>query len=131
MENIFLQATRQRLRFDKENTGVNTITTEDLWQLPLAKLDTIAIAINKKIKETSEESFVKAKSTSNTELELKLEILKFIINTKQEEQKAKQDDLAKQQKIAQLKDLLADKHQEKLKGLSAEEIEAELAKLQG
>ena len=121
MENIFLQATRQRLRFDKENTGVNTITTEDLWQLPLAKLDTIAIAINKKIKETSEESFVKAKSTSNTELELKLEILKFIINTKQEEQK----------KIAQLKDLLADKHQEKLKGLSAEEIEAELAKLQG
>jgi hypothetical protein len=69
MDNLFLVASRSKFRF---NTASGTITTEDLWDLPLssgkANLDDIAKALNKQLKDASEEqSFVKPAAAKTTE----------------------------------------------------------------
>lgn len=70
--NNFEKATRLRLRFETSRGNLNV---EDLWRLPLAELDKLAIALNKQLKESSEESFIKAKSKDNKLLELRLILL--------------------------------------------------------
>ena len=70
--NNFEKATRLRLRFETSRGNLNV---EDLWRLPLAELDKLAIALNKQLKESSEESFIKAKSKDNKLLELPFAIV--------------------------------------------------------
>lgn len=127
MENLFLEASRRKLRFE---TNKGQLSTEDLWDLSLTNLDTLAKAVNKKLKEDSEESFITVRSKTNTELNLKLEILVFIIRTKQEEQEAAKNRLAKQAELSTLKELLANKKMQELSNLTSEEIQAQIAALE-
>ena len=125
--NIFEQASRDKVRFD---SGKGSLTTEDLWDLSLNSLDTLAKGVNKQLKAESEESFINPKSTSNKSLELKLEILKHVIAVRMAERDAAKDKAEKAQKIATLKELLKDKQLEQMKGMSTEDIEKQLAALQ-
>lgn len=127
MENLFLEASRRKLRFE---TNKGQLSTEDLWDLSLTNLDTLAKAVNKKLKEDSEESFITVRSKTNTELNLKLEILVFIIRTKQEEQEAAKNRLAKQAELSTLKELLANKKMQELSNLTPEELQAKIAALE-
>jgi len=127
MENLFLEASRRKLRFE---TNKGQLSTEDLWDLSLTNLDTLAKAVNKKLKEDSEESFITVRSKTNTELNLKLEILVFIIRTKQEEQEAAKNRLAKQAELSTLKELLVNKKMQELSNLTSEEIQAKIAALE-
>ncbi len=125
--NIFEKASKSKLRFE---TSKGHLTTEDLWDLSLQSLDGLAKSVNKKLKEDSEESFISAKSTSNTELELKMEIIKRVIEVKLSEKEAA---LKRSEKSAQkrfLEDLLEKKKTEKLEGLSVEEIQEQLKSLE-
>ena len=77
-ENIFEIATREKIRFE---TSRGEIGVEELWDVPLTSknqfdLDNIAKAVNKKIKDQEEESFVKVKSAESNTLKLKLEVVK-------------------------------------------------------
>jgi len=126
-EMLFINASKTKMRFD---TNKGSLPVEELWSFSLNSLDDIAIAVNKKIKDSANESFISKKTNANTELEAKLEILKFIIATKQEEAAIKANDIAKKQEISMLKELLAEKHTEGLKQLSSDEILARLAKLE-
>ena len=70
---LFEKANKLKVRFE---TNKGNVTTEDLWDMPLVSttgfsLDAIAISLNRKLKETEEESFVAKRSKSNTLLELK------------------------------------------------------------
>ena len=76
---MFEKASKQKLRY-KVTSG--TISTEDLWDLDLDSLDLLAKTLNKAIKDSEEESFIKSKSTANTTLELKFEIVKHVIEVK-------------------------------------------------
>lgn len=127
MENLFLEASRRKLRFE---TNKGQLSTEDLWDLNLVSLDSLAKAVNKKLKEDQEESFITVRSKSNTELNLKLEILVFIIRTKQEEQEVAKNRLAKQAELSTLKELLANKKMQELSNLTSEEIQAQIAALE-
>ena len=116
--NNFEKATRLRLRFETSRGNLNV---EDLWRLPLAELDKLAIALNKQLKESSEESFIKAKSKDNKLLELRFDIVKHIIETllsEDEEQKKAADKRAKRE---QLLELIAKKKNQELEGKSLEE----------
>lgn len=121
--NIFEKATRIRLRFE---TSRGTLNTEDLWKLILTELDKLAIALNKQLKEASEESFIKTKTNNTVLLELRFDIVKHIIDTllaeNEEKKKAKRD---------QLLDLIAKKENQELEGKSLEELKSELSKLEG
>lgn len=125
-EMLFVTASRVKLRFESPK---GLLTTEDLWALPLSttvpnkiSLDILAQSVHKKINDTVEVSFVGATTTSSED-ELRLELLKYVIAVKQEENKAKQDAVAKESRTAQIKELIKQKKNEELSGLSVEELE--------
>ncbi len=125
--NNFEKATRLRLRFETSRGNLNV---EDLWRLPLAELDKLAIALNKQLKESSEESFIKAKSKDNKLLELRFDIVKHIIETLLSEDEERKKAADKRAKREQLLELIAKKKNQELEGKSLEELEAELTKLE-
>ena len=125
--NNFEKATRLRLRFETSRGNLNV---EDLWKLPLVELDKLAIALNKQLKESSEESFIKAKSKDNKLLELRFDIVKHIIETLLSEDEEKKKAADKRAKREQLLELIAKKKNQELEGKSLEELEAELTKLE-
>lgn len=80
---MFEKASRIKLRYST-NRGV--LSVEDLWDLSLEQLDPIAINLNKRLKESQTESFIKTRTKDTTELELKFNIVKHIIDVKLQEQ---------------------------------------------
>lgn len=125
----YKKATQMKLRFE---TNKGYLSVEDLWDLPLnnstPNLDKLAIDISRQIKENSVESFVN-KSTTNSVVEvltIKLEILKDVINTKIEAQKAREGEIKKQEQKSLILNLIREKEQEGLKGLSIAELQAKL-----
>jgi hypothetical protein len=122
--NIFEQATRASLRF---KTDRGELTTEQVWDLMLTSLDSLARGVNKELKDVSEESFIpKAKSAAQTKhqklLELRLEILKHIIAVKIEEADAKEAAAVKAAKRTKILEALAEKDDDALKGKTREEL---------
>ena len=121
---MFEKASRMKLRFD---ISKGMCTVEDLWDLPLRSktkvtLDDLAKDLNKKLKESQEESFVVKKTTKNEELELMFSVVKHIIEVKlQEEAMAKDAALAKAKK-EKIGILLEKMEDEELLGKSKEEL---------
>ena len=68
------------------------------------------------------ESFIGKKSSNNAVLELKMDILKEVIEVKLKEKEAKASRVIKSAKLAQLKELANNKANEQLSGMSLEEI---------
>ena len=124
---MFEKASRIKLRFA---TTKGLLSVEDLWDLSLQSLDSIAKGVNKQVKESQEESFITTRSKSNTELELSLEILKHVIKVKLEEKEAKEQASLRKAELETLRQLKAEKATETLKSLSEEEIDARIAALE-
>lgn len=124
---MFEKASRMKLRY-QTNRGV--ISVEDLWDLSLESLDTIAISLNKKLKESQTESFIKTKTKDTTELELKFNIVKHIIDVKLSEAEARKNAAEKRAKKQKLMDLIAKKQDAELEGKSVDELMKELAALE-
>lgn len=123
MEKIFETATRLKVRYQTQN-GI--LMVEDLWDLPLdskvkASLNSIAIQLNRQIKDSGEESFI-GKSKVDPVLQLKFDIVKYVIDTKLSEAEDKANTLAKKQYNEKILKLIDEKEDEALKGKSAEEL---------
>lgn len=127
--NIYKAATQQALRFPSLK---GPLTTEQLWELPLTSrtgfdLDNTAKAVNQALKEEAEESFVE-KSTNPTKvrLQLMLDILKDVIETKQEQAKAAARRKANADEKARLVEVLHGKKDAALQALTPDEIQARI-----
>jgi hypothetical protein len=123
---MFEKASRMKLRF---NTQRGVLSVEDLWDLPLIQLDNIAIALNKKLQESKTESFIKTRTKDITELELKFNIAKHIIDVKLQEQEDRLLESEKKAKRQKILDLMAKKQDAELEGKSLEELAKELEAL--
>ena len=129
---LFVIATRNKFRFPSE---VGDLTSEDLWQLPLtsrrgASLNTVAIAVNTELRGLAEESFVgPVNDPKRRELEDKLEIVKFIIATRQAEATAAANRLATQEAKRRLQEAIAAKEGQQLQDASLEDLRKQLAAL--
>ena len=117
--NMFEEASRQKLRFQ---TTAGFISTEDLWDLTLKKLDDIAVAINEKISATAKSSFLTPKSSPNETMSLALSILIHIITAKQEEAKKSKDAAERRAQRAKLLEMVEKKKDSELEGLSVEDL---------
>ena len=130
--NIFERASRAKLLFQSPK---GLLTTDQLWDLPLthnnaANLDSMARAVNRDLKSLTEESFVEVTpDPRRITLELQLDILKHIIESKKVEQARAIKAAENKQRRERLLEVLANKENESLTKMSKEEIEAELAKL--
>jgi hypothetical protein len=129
--NLFEQASRLSVRF---TTPKGSLMVEDLWDLPLtsttgAALDNIAKDLNKQLKEADTESFVVKAKALDTILQLKFDIVKHIIEVRLEENETAKTTKDKKEKKQKLLSLIAQKQDEKLLGLSLEDLQKEVESL--
>lgn len=129
--NIFEQASRIKLRFD---TGIGKLTVEDLWELPLSHvnenkltLDSIAVALHKKLEGTGE-SFVKS-AKKDAVLQLSFDIVINMIETRQKEIEAKTAAKRVETEISKISEALTKKKDAALEGMSVEALESRLLEL--
>lgn len=122
---MFEKATRLKLRIP---TSRGSLGVEDLWDLPLTgnlSLDTLAIGLSKRLRETAAcTSFVEPTAPVNEELQLSFDVVKHILDVKvkeRDEAKSAHDKAAKKQ---QLLGILARKQDAELEGKTAEELTA-------
>lgn len=125
--NLFEVATRQKYRFE---TSKGLVSAEELWDLNLVSLDIMARFINKQIKESEEESFIKPMNNKDAHLVNKLELLKHIIGVRLEEKEVSKSRAEKQAQLNTLKEIAARKADEALTAKSLEEIQAMIEKLE-
>lgn len=129
--NVFEQAATLALRIP---TVRGDIMVEQLYRMPLTSrdgfdLDTTAKAVNAELKNSSEESFV-GKSTKASKLhQLRLDLIKHVIAVKLTAASEATRRVENAQKRAVLVDALAKKQAGAVDAMSAEDIAAELAKL--
>lgn len=118
---MYKEALQKKLRF-KTNKGM--ITTEDLFDLSLQNLNTLAIMLDKKISEAPKKSFIEELSAEENDDELRFSIVKDVINIKL---KARKDNINRAQIDARNKriaKLIAKKEDEALENKSIEELRA-------
>jgi hypothetical protein len=115
----FVTAARQKLRFAYKGSS----TVEDLWDLDVEALDSIYKALKAEQKESSGESLLHKPTPRDSTLELKVAIVKFIVETKIREEEEKQARAANRLKREKIKNIIAAKKDEELHSMSIEELE--------
>jgi len=125
MEQLFIKASRLKLRFNYKGSQ----SVDDLWDLPLTALDSIFKDLNKKVKAQAEESLLNTRSKEDELIEMAIEIIKFVVATKQAENKAKVDAQERKQKIQRLLEIKDKKQNESLESMSLEDIDKTIAAL--
>jgi hypothetical protein len=125
MEKIFEYATRNKVRFLFKGQA----SVEDLWDLSLNDLDTIYKQLNSQVKQAQEESLLNKKTNENKRLEVKIDIVKYIVKTKLEEAEARNKERENKEQKQKLMEILANKKEESLQNKSVEELEEMLKNL--
>ena len=78
---MYKRASKIKLRF---LTSRGPLTVEQLWDLPLSELDTLAISLQEGYKKSGKKSFLETKSKKDRELKLAFDIVLDVLNTKVE-----------------------------------------------
>jgi hypothetical protein len=120
MDAMFEKASRQGIRYQYKGL----CTVEDLWDLSVQELDGIYKKLNKELKDATEESLLGVTKKKNTELELKVEIVKHIVQVKLAEAEAKEKRAARAQQKQKILGIIATKQDEALLSKSVEELTA-------
>lgn len=123
---FYKQATRENWLFP---TAKGQVTTHDLWQLPLdsdkyVSLNSIAVGLYESLTSTTGMSFVKSKSPADTLTNQKLDLVKDIIATREEENAAKVNAKAAESHNKKIDELIAKKVDDELAGLSIEQLQS-------
>jgi hypothetical protein len=128
---LFAQATKSKIRYkiNDEARKINGIfNVEDLWSLPLEVLNDTAVALNTEL-QAKQISFISTETTDKV-AQLKFDVVKYIIDTKLQEQtdsKLAQENQVKKQRLLELKH---QRQSEKFAQLSEEEIDKQLSELE-
>ena len=120
MSKLFELASRKPLRFRTEkNSG---LTVEDLWTLPLTKLNEAAKDIHTRLIAAENTNFLKEDRPANPTDTLMIDVVKHIITVKQSENALKTEAKVKATRNAMIDDLIQSKEDDKLKEMSVEEL---------
>lgn len=112
--NIFEYATRHALRFPYKGSQ----SVEELWRLSLTELDTIYKTLNKQVKQLEEESLLSTKASVDTELDIQIAIVKYIVSVKLAEKEAAEKASAKKAQKQKIMSIIAAKQDEALQNSS-------------
>ena len=117
---MFEIATRKKYRFPFRGS----ITSEDLWDLSLAKLDTVYKTLSKEAKTEKEEESLMDGKKEDQDLLNKLDIVKHVFNVKKTEAEAEANAIEKKRQKERLLELIAKKQDAALADKSVEELTA-------
>ena len=117
---IYKKASKEKLRF---NTQFGNLTTEQLWDLELPDLDSLAVKLQEEHKESGKKSFLEVKSKKDKIAKLKFDIVLDVLNTKVDYANRAAKALETKQYNAKIDALIVEKQDEELKGMTVEELE--------
>lgn len=117
-EKMFEMAVRAKMRFPFKGL----ISVEDLWDLSVESLDSIFKNLNSQLKQTKEESLLNTKTKEDKELDIKIEIVKYVVGVKLEEKELKLKVKEQKEKKQKIMEILASKQDESLQSKSIEEL---------
>jgi hypothetical protein len=127
---LFEMATQFKFRYPFTK---GMITTEDLWDLKLPELDIVYKNLNKELKATDGDSLIATKSADEgvkaNELKNKIEVVKYIFNSKQQAAELSRMAAANAAKKQKILGVLADMEDNALRNMSKEELLNRLAQL--
>lgn len=129
---VFEQAAREKLRF---GTVRGNADVEKLWDMPLEaednySLDAVGTALVKAVKAEGEESLVKPKSSPGAKSnQLRLDIVKHIINVKLAEIADRNRKAETNEQLAVLETALSARKTEALNSLSEDELQKRINEL--
>lgn len=122
---LFELATRNKMRFPFRGM----ISVEDLWDLSLTNLDSVFKILNAEAKKSEEESLLNTKSKEDEEISNKIDIVKYIVNVKLEEKRAREDARKNAEMKQRLLEIKAKRQDAALENMSDEDLDKMLAKL--
>ena len=121
MENTKLFVIASRMKYRYPFKGL--VSTEDLWDLSLQNLDSIFKTLNTQLKELGEESLlVEAEDNGRGILTNKIEIIKYILRAKLEEQARNKQAAANAAKRQRIMEVIAAKEDAALRDMSVEDL---------
>jgi hypothetical protein len=115
---MFEQAARLKLRFNHKGL----CSTEDLWDLSLTELDSIYKKLSAEAKTQGEDSLLESKNVADEVLELKISIVKRIVEVRLAEAAARKDAKEQAERKQKILSIIADKQDEALKNMSVEDL---------
>jgi hypothetical protein len=124
---MFEEATRSKLRFSSTK---GLLTVEDLWDLSLTSLNTLAKNLNKKLKESQEVDFLQERSAEDRKLKLSFDVVLHVLNTKKEEADKRKLANERRQQKQRILGILDRKKNESLEALSEEDLLKKLKELE-
>lgn len=121
---MFERAARLKLRYE---TNVGHLSAEDLWDIKLADLDTLAVSLNNRLKNDNV-SFINAVKPDEL-IQLRFDIVKHVIEVRLAERDAATEAREKAAKKQKILGIMARRQDEKLEQASEEELQGLLASL--
>lgn len=116
---LFIEATKKNFQFPFRGM-INII---DLWELSVQNLDMVFKSLNADYKKSEEESLLSVQTKESEELSEKIEIVKYIVNEKLAEKKAKEDAKKNREMKQRLLEIKAKRQDAALEGLSDAELD--------
>lgn len=115
---MFETAIRNKYRYPFKGE----INTEDLWDLGVEDLDMIYKSLNSQLKQADEESLLDKETDENKELETQVEIIKYIVKTKLDEQELKEKSQERKEQKQRILEILKAKQDESLQNKTEDEL---------
>lgn len=120
---MFKEASKQKLRFV---TAKGNLTVEQLWDLSIADLDTLAVSLEDAYNKSKGRSFVTAKTTKDKTIKLQFDVALEVLNTKVEEQQTLTEAKEIKEHNRKILELISRKKDGELEGKSIKQLEAML-----
>lgn len=118
MKNVFMEATRKKMRFPFSK---GMLTTEDLWDLKTEQLNEIYMELKSRKKEDG--GLIPTSNTEyNDEIDTQLEVIRCVYDTKVTEAKNHESDEVRRQQKEKIKAILKEREDDNLRGLSDDEL---------
>lgn len=125
MSDLFEKASRAKLRYD---TTRGQLAVDDLWDLPLAALNRVAVALHDQLKNESV-SYLDDAPKANETLQLKFDVAKYVIDVRKTEIKERLDAQTKTETKQKIMGIIARRKDAALEEKPIEELESLLQSL--
>jgi len=115
---MFEKASRMKLRFNYK--GVCSV--EDLWDLPLSKLDNIYKELSREKRDSEGDSLLEDRKEGDDERDLQMSIVKHIVEVRLAERDAAKELKEKKEKKQKLLGIISEKQDQQLRDMPVEDL---------
>lgn len=116
----FKQASKQKIRF---STNKGVLTTEQLWDLSLSDLDTLAVSLEEAYKNSKGKSYLEKRTVADKAIKLQFDVVLEVLQTKVAEADKAREAKETKEHNQKILELINEKQDENLKGKSIKELE--------